>query len=125
MKFESLCLFFVILSEISLLKHVVAKHEPHDLSAIENEFITNLFIKNLEEDYKTFSNERLTPEIATEISGRYKAFRESRRRTSNRHKRNTNDDKGNIFYWFLYKIYNLNSYTRGNVYQKPKRYSLM
>lgn len=99
MKFKSLCLIFVILSETSVLKHVVA-HETYDLpvsSPTEDEFIKNLFIKNLEEDYRDYSNEKLTPEIAAEISKRYQAFRESRRRNvhaRDRLKRETKDGLG-------------------------------
>lgn len=108
MKFKSLCLIFVILSQINFSEHVVA-HETLDLSTTEDEFIRNLFIKNLEEDYRDFSREKLTPEIAKEISRRYKAFRESRLKP-NRSKREAKNDKGefwfDLFSGFLYKIYN-------------------
>ncbi|XP_063696003.1 uncharacterized protein LOC134827336 [Culicoides brevitarsis] len=76
MKFKILCLIFVILCENHFAQHVLAT----ELSTFEENYIRNLFHKNLEEDYRAFSNEKLTPKIAAEISGRYNAFQESRRK---------------------------------------------
>lgn len=131
MKFKNLCLIFVILSEIYFSEHVVAQ-ENLDLPATEDEFIRNLFMKNLEEDYRDFSNEKLTPTIAKEISRRYKAFRESRLRPDeqqrNRIKRDTNEEgkyvcKFNLFSVFVQNLQLLMH--PKSMYQNPKRYSLM
>lgn len=108
MKFKNLCLIFVILSEIYFSEHVVAQ-ENLDLPATEDEFIRNLFMKNLEEDYRDFSNEKLTPTIAKEISRRYKAFRESRLRPDeqqrNRIKRDTNDKGKYVCKFNLFSVF--------------------
>lgn len=80
MKFKNLCLLTVILTSTFFVKHVVS----HLSSETEDEFIRNLFMRNLEEDYREFSNEKLTSEIAGTISNRYKSFRESRVRPHER-----------------------------------------